>query len=197
MGCALLITPHLDQWITPCGTRRTRMRNPGGARWEVGDHLGGTATSAVSGSIWQFYAVRGAGNAPAVVLGVVVHEQRGRPRFTSKYNKISRMLSARHCAARGTGTTEQAGVQGAGGSLRPAPRKSRGAGCYQSRTRGATVMGRRRPCSRVSALPVEKSSAQEVGPVNFAWLHHGTGFLTNAQLENRQSPTGEWEPRPS
>jgi hypothetical protein len=88
------------------------------------------------------------------------------------------MLSARHCAARGTGTTEQAGVQGAGGSLRPAPRKSRGAGCYQSRTRGATVMGRRRPCSRVSALPVEKSSAQEVGPVNFAWLHHGTGFLT-------------------
>ena len=87
------------------------------------------------------------------------------------------MLSARHCAARGTGTTEQAGVQGAGGSLRPAPRKSRGAGCYQSRTRGATVMGRRRPCSRVSALPVEKSSAQEVGPPDFAWLHHGTGFL--------------------
>ena len=88
------------------------------------------------------------------------------------------MLSARHCAARGTGTTEQAGVQGAGGSLRPAPRKSRGAGCYQSRTRGATVMGRRRPCSRVSALTVEKSSAQEVGPLDFAWLNHGTGFLS-------------------
>ena len=50
-------------------------------------------------------------------------------------------------------------------------------GCYQSRTHGATVMGRRRPCSRVSALPVKKSSAQEVGPLDFAWLHHGTGFL--------------------